>query len=133
MKKKILKFILVFGIGYLLLSLMQWQHNEIQEAGKYFELAVLNRIFLKVLIILFGVLIEWRRVIKLFKNGFSVDVALLVLSCILIVVSIIPVSYWFEWFGIAAHGPVKILQTPLNVYLINVVAGIALTRSLAKD
>ncbi|WP_350343315.1 hypothetical protein PRVXT_002609 [Proteinivorax tanatarense] len=134
MQKKILKFVLLLGIGYVLLTLINWQQNEIREiAGSTYEVPILNIIFLKTLVILFGVLIEWRRVLKLFKEGFSVDISLLVLSCILIIISIIPQNLWFEWVSIATYGPAKILQGALSNYLINVAAGIVLMRSLVKD
>ena len=82
---------------------------------------------------IFGIVMEWRSLIQLFKRQLSVNWFIFVIAIILIIVSLIPTIYWTLWFGFDKGlliGPLRMNATHI---LLNVLSGILLIRSLTKQ
>lgn len=126
-------------IGLAILILVARTHQELEYYLKKY-IVIDKRFFVLyytalVLFILFGVLIEWRRLLNLFKRRGGVNKPLLLLSLALII-SVIPSPYYMTLLGGPGfHSPAGILVLLFSLSwtrnTISLLAGILLIRSLS--
>ncbi|KGX87141.1 hypothetical protein [Pontibacillus marinus] len=96
----------------------------------YFSISLLS--------ILFGILIEWKRVLKILKGDLKIN-WLMIPTVILLMISLTPYTYTFKFVGIASfrHIPFGILFAPMQqthvLLMIGILTGIMLVRSLKND
>ncbi|MBO8129750.1 MAG: hypothetical protein H0Z39_11255 [Peptococcaceae bacterium] len=137
--KIIASYVIVFCLGLLLLNLMTADYRELlrqtQRLENDFYIAFIR---LSVIAVLFGVLIEWMRLLGAIKGKFGLN-WLLVPALVLLALGLIhPYPYHQTFFGLP-HGidPLGWLVDPLKYgvtsILISVLAGILLVRSITKE
>lgn len=80
---------------------------------------------------MFGVLIEWRGLLKIFKGKIKANYFLMITAVILLFISFIPETYWVLRLGPNFPWYIKILTNPETQPLLNAFSGILLVRSIA--
>ncbi|UCZ54306.1 hypothetical protein LGQ02_05960 [Bacillus shivajii] len=132
MKKQVIIYTILSIIGIFILNLM------VNMQGNTRDITETN-VLLSVLCVMFGILIEWRKILTIFKSGVNVN-WLIVPSVILLMIAILP--YGFSIVVIVIH---NIFGTSLNPPIVTplltesvrnitfVFAGIILVRSLTKE
>lgn len=105
MDKKILIKILVILLAIFILNLNLWIYNDIY---KWSEGLIIKRIdssdlykfsIISILFIIFGALIEWERILNIYKQEFWINKYLFIIGIILTILSSIPTIYWNFQYG----------------------------------
>lgn len=139
-KNNILR-IVVFLIGLLLLNLIAWLYSDIYSSSTIIKRIDVSDLYkfslITFLFLLFGILIEWKRIPYILSKEAKVDKLLLISSVILIVVSMIPFIKWVQWFGYSTCWTLRGLflgpiQSEYIKNSISILAGILLIRSLTR-
>jgi len=135
-KQSAFEYIIVILLGVLILNLMVYYYqiclgNSIRMGDAYFPYIMYS--FFGVL---FGVLIEWRKLKAIFAGNLSVN-WLLLPSLVLLIVGLIPVFCYLYFFGLDYPYGIKFLgwiidplKYPVPRIPINVLSGIMIVRSL---
>lgn len=82
--------------------------------------------------VVFGILIESRKLLLLFRKGVKVNL-LIILAIILLVTIFIPNAYWFVWFGLGLPFYMKMFAIVQTHLLLSVLTGILLVRSFINN
>lgn len=129
--KKVIYYGLVMVAMVVLLYLMIVSHNQFQTAQEKLEAPKTLMTATTIYGILFGILIESRRLLKLFWQGIQVNWLIVVVG-ILLIVLLIPRVYWLLWYGSEMPFFVNIFFLPQTHMLMAALSGILLVRSLGK-
>jgi hypothetical protein len=138
MVKKVFQYMIVILLGLVILNL-------IIEIHRSMNISLVNRIdplkllYTSVLGVLFGFLIEWRNCLKIFGGYIKIN-CLLLPSVILLIVSLLPITYKMIKLGILGTSyrviPHGIFLAPLlnstTIIIVNVLVGVLLVRSFVK-
>ena len=121
---------------YVIFIMVGKTHWEIQEAAQRFSATgVTSIIKLNLLAFLFGLLIEWQGLKKIFQKEIKVSKFILI-PIIIFLLGIIPNHYWMYWFGVGMSGikmgTVNALLVDESHILLMVLAGVLFVRSLVK-
>ena len=129
-KKDVVKILIVISAGILLLNLVgnfsakikiASGRMNIQEYDKY-------RVIIASLMTLFGALIEWRNIVKIFTKGFCFRLSGFIIAILLILFPMIPWEIMLSIFKLKA-------ATYLSTYIstaLSILGGILLIRSFRK-
>jgi len=138
--RKLIGYTIVIIFGLILLNTIAEIHRSIyggittpivdaEMLWKYFYISLLS--------ISFGVLIEWQRVVSIFKDKVKVN-WLIIPTIILAILSLMPFNTTLYWVGIASYHnfPLGILFAPLQdthtLIMLGILTGILLTRSIVR-
>ena len=135
MKKYILPVIIALCL-YAIFVMVGNVHWEIQEeAQKLNAIGISGVIKLNILAFLFGLLIEWQGIKKIFQRKIKID-KLIIIPIIIFLIGIIPNHYWMFWFGVGMSGvkmgTVNALVVNESHILLMVLSGVLFVRSLVK-
>ncbi len=137
MKKYVLPVIIALCL-YVIFVMVGKVHWEIQEEAQKlssFRIGISGVIKLNVLAFLFGLLIEWQGIKKIFQRKIKVN-RLIIIPIIIFLLGIIPNHYWIFWFGLGMSGIKMGTVNALAVYdshiLLMVLSGVLFVRSLVK-
>jgi hypothetical protein len=135
MVKIVIQHTIVLLLGLVILNLMTEILRMISIVDR---IDPLKNLYISVLSILFGFLIEWRNLLKVLGGNIRIT-WLFFPSVILLIVSLLPITYTLYKFGmgmsyrVIPHGILLApLQNPTTIIILNVLAGILLVRSLLK-
>ncbi|TFB13454.1 hypothetical protein E3U55_15875 [Filobacillus milosensis] len=81
---------------------------------------------------LFGILLEWRGLVKLIEKKFKFNWILFIPAVMLSVLMFIPKVYWFDWFGITGEFYIKMLTITHTHTALTILAGTLLIRSFSE-
>jgi len=140
-KKDFLIRILVVLLAVFVLNLILWIYNDIY---KWSEALTIKRIdssnlykfsIISMLFIIFGALIEWERILNIYKHGFKINKYLFIIGIILAILSSVPSVYWIFRYGMyTPKSIIGIIVGPLfyeyTNNILDVVSGIIIVRSL---
>lgn len=136
LKRYMLPAIIALSL-YVIFVLVGKIHWEIQEeAQKLNAIGFSGGVFkVNILAFLFGLLIEWQGIRKIFQRKFKIN-KFIIIPMIIFLLGIIPNHYWILWFGIGMSGikmgTVNALVVSDSHILIMVLSGVLFVRSLAK-
>ncbi|SKC68761.1 hypothetical protein [Maledivibacter halophilus] len=129
-KNDIVKILIVICIGILLLKLIGNFIVKIEIASNRIEISDYDKykLIIAFLFTLFGVLIEWREIIRIITKGFCFRWSYLIASVILIIFPMIPWQIMLNIFELkAAFYLSAYIRTALSI-----LGGILLVRSFRK-
>lgn len=130
MKQKLVYYSLII-IGMLtLLYLMNNAYYQVQEANKSLSPTLSSYIWMTLLFIIFGILIEWKALYSVIKGQINVRWKLLIFAIILAIIIFIPGLYWVQWFGFGLPFYIDILWKSEIRALLAVFSGILFIRSI---
>ncbi|MFA9559587.1 hypothetical protein ACERII_19945 [Evansella sp. AB-rgal1] len=136
MNKKILFYVIVVSIGFILLYLMEYSQNQIiQPRIDFASVNHFHYLILPILMILFGMLIESKRIIFLLNGGLKLN-WLVVPSLLMLLFTIIfpyPLSYLHFGFNIQSNFLSGLLQQPYVNHILYILTGILLVRSITNE
>lgn len=140
--KKFIQYLVVFIIGLIILNIiaeiLRSMAMDVEGIIRIDAERLWNYFYISLLSILFGTLIEWKRVLKILKGDLKIN-WLMIPTVILLIISLIPYTYTFQLVGIASfrHIPFGILFAPMQhthtLFMLGILSGIMLVRSLKKD
>jgi hypothetical protein len=130
MKNILLKII----VGVVLLVSAFLVQKEFDELAKMMDRsAIFYDVLQSILYILFGILVEFERLKKIFVNKeFKIDLIRIILTLALFIFAFLPAGLWILWFGI---GGLMSFNPLLNVEIkaiLTVLLGILLIRSFHR-
>ncbi|MFB9276549.1 hypothetical protein [Cohnella cellulosilytica] len=86
-------------------------------------------LIMSVLAFLFGVLMEWDKMMKVLKGGIGVNWT--IVPCVgLVIITFVPRTKWMEWYGVDQPFFIKMLGIPETQMILTVLAGQFIIRSL---
>lgn len=131
--KRIHITLLVIILGLIILSLISLLSIQLQESIKYNEVQeyYLYRTLLGILLIGFGVLIEYKKVITVFRNGTHLNFYHLIGSVVLIILLMIPFNIGIEYTSSLKGILLLIINSTSTRSVLGISAGIFLTRSFS--
>lgn len=132
-KKVIVTLAVIIGM-IILLDLMVRTYFDLQKAkdllsDKTFRLFTTMSLWA----FLFGVLLEWRGLERIFKRNFNFNWILLVPTVLLSVVVFIPNGDWLIWNGTSLNFYPNIFVLPETHIVLSVLAGTMLVRSFTDN
>jgi len=132
--KRIHITLLVIILGLIILSLISLLSIQLQESIKYNEVQeyYLYRTLVGILLIGFGVLIEYKKVITVFRNGTHLNVYHLIGSVVLIILLMIPFNIGIEYTSSLKGILLLIINSTSTRSILGISAGIFLTRSFSE-
>lgn len=137
-KKGLYITMLVIVLGLVSIYLFSLVDIQLQESAQKFEDQTYNlyRILGVIVLIVFGILIEYKRVVSIFQNGIKLNIASLIVTVILFVLLLLPASITVEQLGIPYPSSVKgiisfIINTLSIRSILSVLTGILLVRSFS--
>ena len=133
-KEKIHITLLFIVLGLIILSLISLLSIQLQENIKYNEVQeyYLYRTLVGILLIGFGVLIEYKKVITVFRNGTHINVYHLIGSVVLIILLMIPFNIGIEYTSSLKGILLLIINSTSTRSVLGISAGIFLTRSFSE-
>lgn len=128
--KDIVKILIVISVGILLLNLVGNFSVKLEIASKKLKVQEYDkyRVIIASLMTLFGVLIEWRNIVKIFTKGFCFRLSCFIIATLLILFPMIPWEIMLSIFKFKA-------ATYLSAYIstaLSILGGILLVRSFRK-
>lgn len=128
--KDIVKILIVISVGILLLNLAGNFSAKLEIASKRLKVQEYDkyRVIIAALMTLFGVLIEWRNIVKIFTEGFCFKLSCFIIAILLILFPMIPWEIMLSIFKLKA-------ATYLSAYIstaLSILGGILLVRSFRK-
>jgi len=139
---KKIQYVVVFTIGLIILNviaeILRSMAVDVEGIVRTDAERLWNYFYISLLSILFGILIEWKRVLKILKGDLSIN-WLMIPTVILLIISLTPYTYTFKLVGIASyrHIPFGILFAPMQhtpiLFMLGILTGTMLVRSLKND
>lgn len=131
--KKVVILLIPISILFLILLMIK-EETIIRKAVEKNVGSDLNLAIMKITFwgILMGILIEWKTVLNIFSKQFSINWLTLFSSLFLIVILLIPILKWYDWFGLNSDGFYVFLPAIKAEYIrgvLSVVAGTILIKS----
>ncbi|SKC73902.1 hypothetical protein [Maledivibacter halophilus] len=128
--KDIIEILIVISVGILLLNLVGDFSAKIKIASERLNVQEYNkyRVVIASLMTLFGALIEWRNIVKIFTKGFCFRFSLFIIAIFLILFPMIPWEIMLSIFKFKA-------AIYLSAYIstaLSILGGILLVRSFRK-
>ena len=101
-RKQLLSMIILGILGFALLAITAWMHEQIQISAKRMseEKYLTQSIIYFFLFFLFGILIEWKKALKVLSGKIHLNKPLFMISIALVVISLIPPMNWYMWHGL---------------------------------
>lgn len=137
-KQYLVEYTIVILLGILILNLMIYYYNIALGNNLRMEIKYFPSIMYSFLAVLFGVLIEWKRLKTIFTGNLSVN-WLLLPSLVLIIAGSIPVFCYLYFFGFGSPYGIKVLgwimnplECPGSRIAVNVLSGVMIVRSLTR-
>lgn len=129
-KKNIVELLIVIGIGIILFNLVGDFSKKIEIASKRLEIPDYNKykMIIASLFTLFGVLIEWKKIIRIVTEGFCFSWSCFISAILFIIVPMIPWETMLNLFGIKA----VTLHSAYIRTAQSILGGILLVRSFRK-
>lgn len=129
-KRNIVELLIVIGIGILLFNLVGDFSKKIEIASKRLDVTEYNKykVILASLLTLFGVLIEWKKIVRIVTEGFCFSWSYFIIAILFIIVPMIPWGIMVSIFKFKA-------ATYLSAYICttqSILGGILLVRSFRK-
>lgn len=145
--KKIMTYIGVFVIALFILNIYSSLLWDTREAASKLDVnrMVLLHIYAMICCFLFGVLLEWKRVILIFKNRPSIKISFsLILGLILLLIAIFPPMFYvmeldsfhlpFPKDGIGVNMFFGVVNQASNVQaILSVVAGTLIIKGISRE
>ena len=101
-------------------------YNEVQQFYVYRALQVL-------MLIIFGVLIEYRKVVSVFRNGMHLNIYYFIGAAVLIALLIIPVNVGMEYSSSLSGVLSSIINNMSTRSVLGILAGILFVRSFQSE
>lgn len=138
-KKELVKHIIVIVLGLVLWYLTGVLYLKIQVAAKdiIFPQYNIYRALMGLILTLFGILIEWKTLLKIWKQGKTIRIGLLILAVIIIIFPMIPFEASIKFFGISSlhsfKGIISLLyESSYSRSVASILGGILLVKSFKK-
>ncbi|GGM41260.1 hypothetical protein GCM10011351_29310 [Paraliobacillus quinghaiensis] len=137
---KVIQYVIVVILGLTIINAISAINDVVTSNGSIMlgQDTDWNYFYMTLLSILLGVLIEWKRLLKIITGNLKLN-WLIVPSVILLIISLIPMSLIVEQLGfVSYHNFLQgILFAPLQdintILILGILSGILLIRSLIKD
>ncbi|QHE52719.1 hypothetical protein [Pontibacillus sp. HMF3514] len=140
--KKIIQYAVVFIIGLMILNVIAEIFRSmamgVEGIVRIDEERLWNYFYISLLSILFGILIEWKRVLKILKGDINFN-WLIIPTVIFLIISLTPHTYTFRLVGIASyrHTPLGVFFAPMQythiLIMIGILTGVMLVRSFKNE
>ncbi|GEM02535.1 hypothetical protein SAMN05421839_1427 [Halolactibacillus halophilus] len=132
--KKVLPAVLIVSGMVVLLWLMIVTYTDVEQASNQAtsNLSTLL-IVMSLYAFLFGALMEYRGLSRLFKGEIKLQSTLLVVTAVLMVFVFIPATSWIEWFSLDHPLYLEVLIIPETHMILAVLAGTLFVRSFTKE
>ncbi|NLC04793.1 MAG: hypothetical protein GX787_11020 [Tissierellia bacterium] len=137
--KEFNKTLFVVLLGMISIYLFAVLDIQLKESAQKIEMEKYNiyRILEALILIFFGVLVEYKKVLLIFKNGFSINKYYLITAISLAILLILPYDTIMR-LGIGHPGSIKgiisLSLTSINIRsVLSVLTGILIIRSLASS
>lgn len=133
--QKYLSYFIVFILGLFIINFITNGFYETAENTQLNKFSYLPFIKISFWGFIFGLLIEWQRIMDVIRGNFKVNL-LIIPSLFLLIISLIPGVLWGDMFSPNVRGVLGFIINPLQTHYVHItlsiLSGILLVRSLKK-